>query len=86
MGISQITFMTAGAAIELIVGVSILSGIFIRVFSILAVLSLTANFFIFPFSEILIRNLALIGGLLALFFWPERRSSVLFWPERRSGI
>lgn len=73
MGISGLDVVYASGVFELLVGASILSNIFIKIFSVLALIFLTAVLFTFGISEVLVRDIGLMGGFLALFFWPEKR-------------
>ncbi|MBI4158198.1 MAG: DoxX family membrane protein [Candidatus Yanofskybacteria bacterium] len=73
VGISGMDVVYASGVFELLVGTSVLSNIFIKIFSILAIVFLVTTLFIFGISEVLIRDMGLIGGFLALLFWPERR-------------
>lgn len=58
---------------EILVGVSLLSGVLIKLFSFLAIIFLVFVFFIAPLNEVIIRDIGLIGGFLAILFWPNRR-------------
>lgn len=73
IGISGVNIVYVSAIFELLVGASILSNIFIKVFSVLAIIFLATILLFFGVSEVLIRDIGLIGGFLALLFWPERR-------------
>ncbi|MEK7603791.1 MAG: DoxX family membrane protein [Patescibacteria group bacterium] len=73
IGISGVNIVYASAIFELLIGTSILSNIFVKVFSLLAIIFLAAVLLFFGVSEVLIRDLGLIGGFMALLFWPERR-------------
>ena len=73
INISGLDIVYAGGVFELLVGASVFSNIFIKPFSILAIVFLTMVLFTFGISEILVRDVGLIGGFLALIFWPERR-------------
>lgn len=73
VGISELDVVYASGVFELLVGASILSNIFIKIFSVLALIFLTVILSIFGISEVLVRNIGLMGGFLALFFWPEKR-------------
>jgi len=57
---------------EVLVGTSLISTIFIRLFSVLAIIFLAVIFITNGFSEIVVRDLGLIGGFAALIFWPQR--------------
>ena len=60
-------------AFEMLVGVSLLSGILRRIMSLLAVIFLVAVFIGLGFNQILVRDIGLVGGLLAVATWPEER-------------
>ncbi len=76
--LSGTDFIYLGGIFEVLAGVSLVSGFFIKYFSVAAVLFLmvvlvTTLDLTHTFSEILVRDIGLIGALLALAFWPERR-------------
>ena len=56
---------------EILMGVSLITGVFSRFFALLGVLYLIAWMWFVGSSAI--PGLGLIGGLLAIFLWPERR-------------
>ncbi len=60
---------------EVLVGVSMISTIFMRTFSFLAVIFLVTVMVVHGLDEILIRDIGIIGGFLALMLWPDRRYS-----------
>lgn len=60
---------------EVLVGISLLSGVLIKLFSFLAIIFLVFVFFVAPLNEVIIRDIGLIGGFLAILFWPNRRHS-----------
>lgn len=74
VGVSGIDFVYASGVFELLVGASVLSNIFVKVFSVLALIFLITVLLTFGISEVLIRDIGLMGGFLALLFWPERRN------------
>jgi|SRR3989344_1486364 len=59
---------------EVLVGISLVTNIFIVLFSSLSILFLL-NIMVFHgfSSEVLVRDIGLVGGLLALVFWPKQR-------------
>lgn len=57
---------------EVLVGVSLLSNLFVGIFGLLSVLMLAVIPFFAGFNEVIVRDIGLIGGLLALIFWPRR--------------
>lgn len=69
---SEIVFMIG--IFEILVATSLLTNIFVSVFSILAVIFLAGIFIFHGASEVLIRDIGLIGGLLSIFFWPRNRN------------
>ncbi|OGN13065.1 MAG: hypothetical protein A3C71_00430 [Candidatus Yanofskybacteria bacterium RIFCSPHIGHO2_02_FULL_43_15c] len=61
---------------EVLVGISLLTDVLVKFFSFLAILFLVSVFFIAPLNEVIIRDVGLIGGLLAILFWPHRHRSL----------
>lgn len=76
VGISGMDVVYASGVFELLVGASVLSNIFIKIFSVLALIFLVTVLFTFGINEVLIRDIGLMGGFLSLLFWPERRRFV----------
>lgn len=76
VGLGGTDIVYTSAIFELLVGASVLSNIFIKIFSVLAIIFLLTILLFFGVSEVLIRDMGLIGGFLALLFWPERRMFV----------
>lgn len=72
IGIGGLDVVYASGVFELLVGASILSNIFTKIFSILAIVFLVTVLFTFGVSEVLVRDVGLVGGFLALLFWPQR--------------
>ncbi len=56
---------------EILVGLSLVTGVFTKIFSILAIIFLILVLTFNGISEVIIRDLGLIGGLLAVFLWPS---------------
>lgn len=75
-GLGGTDIVYSSGVLELLVGASVLSNIFIKIFSVLALIFLATVLFAFGISEVLVRDIGLMGGLLALLFWPERRRFV----------
>ncbi len=73
---SELVFMIG--IFEILVATSLLTNIFVSIFSVLAVLFLAGIFIFHGVSEVLIRDIGLIGGLLSIFFWPRSRNSGRF--------
>ncbi len=68
---------TMGVA-ELLIGISLASNMFVDFFALIAALMLVVISLFNGFNEIIVRDIGLIGGLLALVFWPRTRSSIGF--------
>jgi uncharacterized membrane protein YphA (DoxX/SURF4 family) len=58
---------------EILVATSLATNIFVAVFSLLAVLFLTVIMFFHGFSEVMMRDVGLMGAFLSLIFWPRQR-------------
>lgn len=58
---------------EILVSVSLIANIFVFFFSILSILFLMSVMFFNGPSEVIIRDVGLIGGFLSLMFWPRER-------------
>ncbi|OGN16097.1 MAG: hypothetical protein A3J47_03245 [Candidatus Yanofskybacteria bacterium RIFCSPHIGHO2_02_FULL_43_22] len=72
-GLSGADIVYSSGVFELLVGASVFSNIFIKIFSVLAILFLVVVLFTFGVSEVVVRDFGLMGGFLALLFWPENR-------------
>lgn len=73
MGMSPRNFIFLNGIFEVLVAVSLLSGYFIRIFSTVALVFLASVVAVhITVWEIVVRDIGLIGGLLALVLWPER--------------
>lgn len=59
--------------LELLVGISLSSGMFIETFALMGAVILVTMPLFSGFDSTFIQSLGLIGGLLALAFWPSRR-------------
>lgn len=60
---------------EVLVGVSLVTNIFIIFFSFLALAFMGSIMFFNGFSEVLVRDIGLMGVFLSLIFWPRSRNS-----------
>lgn len=76
IGVSGMDVVYASGVFELLVGASVLSNVFIKIFSVLALTFLVTVLLTFGINEVLIRDIGLMGGFLSLLFWPERRRFV----------
>ena len=73
-GVSGTQFIYINGIFEILVGLSLLTGVFNKFFSVLAVIFLVSIFVFIGFNQSTIRDLGLMGGLVAVIFWPSRRS------------
>lgn len=58
---------------EVLVGTSLVTNIFIAFFSSAALLYMGSIMFFNGFSEVLVRDIGLMGAFLSLIFWPRPR-------------
>lgn len=77
VGLGANDFIYALGVFEVLVGVSLLSGAFMEIFASLAVVFLVTTLFFHGFNEVMVRDIGLIGALLALVTWPKRRKLFL---------
>lgn len=70
---SDIVFISG--IFEMLVAISLLTNIFIGIFSCLAALFLGSIMIFHGINEALIRDAGLIGGLISVFFWPRNRGT-----------
>jgi uncharacterized membrane protein YphA (DoxX/SURF4 family) len=59
--------------LELLIGISLGSAMFVESFAVIGAALLISTPFFYGFNEAFVRDLGLIGGLLALIFWPHQR-------------
>lgn len=72
VGLSDRNLMYLNGIFEILVGTSLISTVFIRFFSVAAGVFLVSVMVFHGFNEILIRDIGLLGGLLAVALWPDR--------------
>jgi uncharacterized membrane protein YphA (DoxX/SURF4 family) len=58
---------------EVLVATSLVANIFVVLFSLLAVLFLAGIMLFHGFSEVMMRDVGLMGTFLSLIFWPRQR-------------
>ena len=71
--LSANTIVYAFGLFELLIGISLLANMYVGLFASLAVVFLAIIPFFHGFSEVLVRDIGLIGGLISLIFWPKQR-------------
>lgn len=74
LNITQTQLIYGASALEIIVGLGLATSIFPKLFSFLAFLYLTVILIVNGLTEVTVRDIGLIGALLAVFFWPNFRS------------
>ena len=72
MGVNPRELVNLIAMFEVLVGISLVTGFFMRYFAAAAVVFLLANFAFSGIHLELARDVGLLGGLVALVIWPER--------------
>ncbi len=73
LGLGAEEFMYLNGIIEVLIGTSLVSGLLMRLFASFGIGIMVLAMIFHGFNEILVRDLGLIGGLLAIIFWPDRR-------------
>lgn len=71
--LEPIKFMYLNGAFEVLVGVALISGVLRKFFCLLGMIFVAMVMFSLGVNEILMRDIAIFGGLLAIFLWPEHR-------------
>ena len=66
-------FIYMNAVFEILVATSMVTDIFTSFFAILAVLFLISVTAFHGFSEVLVRDVGLMGAFLSILFWPKKR-------------
>jgi uncharacterized membrane protein YphA (DoxX/SURF4 family) len=72
VGMMPHDFIHLNGIFEVLVGLSLATGFFIRYFAIAGALFLLAVMGFHGFNEVLVRDIGLLAGLIALALWPER--------------
>lgn len=73
-GISESQLIYAGGLMEVLIGLSMVSSILAKTFSLFAILYLSVILILNGLTEITVRDLGLVGGLFAILFWPNFRN------------
>lgn len=67
-------FIYVNGIFEILVGLSLVTGVFTKLFSVLAIIFLGCVLIFVGVSEVTIRDFAIIGGFLSILLWPENRA------------
>ena len=72
--LTGIQFVYLSGIFEMLVGLSLATGVFAKFFSALALFFLISVLIFVGISEVTVRDFGLIGGFLAVLLWPDGRS------------
>ncbi|MFH1769563.1 MAG: DoxX family protein [Parcubacteria group bacterium] len=72
IGITPDQLMYVVGIFEILLGLSLVTKVLLRIFAFLGMIFLAINVIAFGFSEVMIRDIGLLAGLLAVVLWPER--------------
>lgn len=71
VGLSGNQFVYLNGVFEILVGVSLVTNVLQRFFSLLAALFLISIFVFIGFNEVTVRDIGLLGGFISVLFWPN---------------
>ncbi len=71
IGVTATQLIYINGIFEVLIGLSLVTGVFMKFFSSLGIVFLLCIAFFIGVTEITIRDAGLIGGLLAILLWPE---------------
>lgn len=71
--LEALSFIYLLGVFEIAVGLSFLLNIFIKLFAFFAILFLLLIIITNNLNEMLVRDIGILGGVFALFFWKERK-------------
>lgn len=74
INLSGVQFIYLNGIFEMLVGLSLVTGVFMKFFSIVAIIFLASVLVFVGISEVTIRDFAMIGGFVAVVLWPDGRS------------
>jgi len=75
LNLTATNFIYIAGIFQILVGLSFLTNVGTRIFALLAsifLLLIIITFGFNGFNEIIVRDIGLLGALLAIMFWPER--------------
>ncbi len=70
-GLTGVQFIYINGIFEILVGLSLVTGVFAKFFSILAIFFLAGILIFAGVSEVTIRDFGLIGGFISVLVWPN---------------
>lgn len=71
LNISGIQFIYLNGIFEILIGLSLVTGVFMKFFSVLAILFLMGVLVFVGINEVTVRDFGLIGGFMAVLLWPN---------------
>ena len=72
--LTGIQFIYVNFIFEILVGLSLVTGVFTKFFSALAIIFLLSVLVFVSISEVTVRDFGLLGGFIAVLLWPDGRS------------
>ena len=69
--LTGLQFIYLNGIFEILVGLSLVTGVFMKFFSVLAVLFLVSVLIFIGISEVTVRDFAMVGGFVAVVLWPN---------------
>ncbi|MBI4160420.1 MAG: DoxX family protein [Candidatus Yanofskybacteria bacterium] len=73
VGFSGTQFVYLSGVFEILIGVSLVTNVMQKLFSLLAIIFLAGVFVFVGFNEVTARDIGLLGGLVSVLLWPEGR-------------
>lgn len=73
-GLSGTQFIYLNGVFEILVGLSLVTGVFTKLFSVLTIFFLLGVLVFAGINEVTIRDFGLIGGFIAVLLWPDGRT------------
>ena len=76
IGLNGVNLVYLIGVFEVVVGISLISGVFIKPLSFLGVIFLVSILIFTGIDEVTVRDIGLIGGFLSLIVWPTKNRRV----------
>lgn len=73
LGITATQFIYLNGVFEILVALSMITGVFISFFSLIGGIFLVLVLLFSGFSEVTVRDIGLLGGFISVFLWPDRQ-------------
>lgn len=72
--LTGIQFIYLNGIFEILIGLSLVTGVFTKLFSALAIIFLLSILVFVSISEVTVRDFGLLGGFIAVLLWPDGKS------------